>query len=116
MQFDCELPEDAYAELSRPKRPVILGRPVYQPPERSGIFKWVGGFALCAIILAAVVGHYSEGSKTPAAFISSGTFLHRNGLGDRVRLHVARLQSIQWEDRRTAPQRPLDAGCADPAV
>jgi hypothetical protein len=63
--FDCELPENARSELMRPKRPVILGRPVYQPPGRSGILKWVGRFALCAIILAGAIGHYSQGLKTP---------------------------------------------------
>jgi hypothetical protein len=63
--FDCELPENARSELMRPKRPVILGRPVYQPLGRSGILKWVGGFALCAIILAGAIGHYSQGLKTP---------------------------------------------------
>jgi hypothetical protein len=59
-QYDTILPPDARSELVRPSRPAILRRPIYQPSDRSGILKWVGGFALVAIILAAVVGHYSS--------------------------------------------------------
>jgi hypothetical protein len=52
--------------MLKPKRPAILRRPVYQPPARSGVLKWAGAFALCVIILAGVVGHYSQSLKTPA--------------------------------------------------
>jgi hypothetical protein len=65
IQFDCELPENARSELLRPKHPAILGWPVYQP-ACAGIFKWVGGFAICAILLAGVIGHYSQSLKPPA--------------------------------------------------
>jgi hypothetical protein len=65
IQFDCELPENARSELLRPKHPAILGWHVYQP-ACAGIFKGVGGFALCAILLSGVIGHYSQGLKAPA--------------------------------------------------
>jgi hypothetical protein len=65
--YDTILPPDARSELLQPKRPAILHRPLYQPPERSGILKWAGGFLLCAIILAGVIGHYSQSLKTPLA-------------------------------------------------
>jgi hypothetical protein len=73
-QYDTVLPPDARAEMFKPKRPAILHRPVhrpvhqpiYQPPERPGILKWAGGFALAAIILTGVIGHYLGTVKTPA--------------------------------------------------
>jgi hypothetical protein len=54
--------------MLKPKRPAILRRPVprYQSPDRSGILKWAGAFALVAIILAGVIGHYSQGLKQSA--------------------------------------------------
>jgi hypothetical protein len=66
IQFDCELPKEARTGLTRPKRPAILRRPVYQPPGRSSILKWVGGFALSVILLAGAIGHYSQSLKPPA--------------------------------------------------
>jgi hypothetical protein len=65
-RYDTVLPEEAYAELRRPKRPVILGQPVYQQPEHSGILKWVVGFALCVIILAGMLVNYSVQRNTQA--------------------------------------------------
>jgi hypothetical protein len=66
IQFDCELPENARSELLRPKHPVILGWPVYQPPECSGTLKWVTGFALCVILLVGMLANYSQSRKVPA--------------------------------------------------
>jgi hypothetical protein len=65
--FDTELPPDVRAELKAPpqERPVILERPIYQPTNRSGIFKWGGGLALCAIILAGTIANYSGSPKAP---------------------------------------------------
>jgi hypothetical protein len=34
--------------------------------EHPGALKWIGGFALCAIILAGVIGHYSGSHNAPA--------------------------------------------------
>jgi hypothetical protein len=62
-QFDCELPPDARQEMFKPKRPVILGRPVYQPPDRSGLFKWVIGFGFVAIILAGTIANHLNQQK-----------------------------------------------------
>jgi hypothetical protein len=57
--FDCELPSDARAEMLKSRRPVILHRPLHQPPDRSGILKWAGAIALVAIILADVIGLFA---------------------------------------------------------
>jgi hypothetical protein len=65
-QYDTVLPPDARAEFFIPKRSVILGRTSSQREYQFGIFKWVGGFALCAIILAGVIAHHSQSLKTPA--------------------------------------------------
>jgi hypothetical protein len=66
--YDIILPLDARQEMLKPKRPAILRRPLYRypAPERSGILKWAGAFALCAIILAGVIGHYSQSVNAPA--------------------------------------------------
>jgi hypothetical protein len=66
--YDTILPPDARQEMLKPKRPAILRRPLYRypAPARSGILKWAGAFALCAIILAGVIGHYSQSVKAPA--------------------------------------------------
>jgi hypothetical protein len=63
--FDTVLPPDARAEILQSKRPAILERPLYQPPNRSGIFKWAGGFALCTIILAGTIANYLGSPKAP---------------------------------------------------
>jgi hypothetical protein len=61
-QFDTVLPPDAYAELQRPKRPALLRRPVYRNlvTDRSGLWKWIGAFVLTVILLAGVIGHYTQ--------------------------------------------------------
>jgi hypothetical protein len=64
--YDCELPEDARRELGKPKRAAILRRPPVI--EHSGIWKWVVGFAICVVILAGAIGHYTQQQKhAPAA-------------------------------------------------
>jgi hypothetical protein len=67
-RFECELPQDVRRELGKPKRPAILRRPPM--PERSGIWKWIGVFALTLIVLAGVIGHYTQQQQqqqSPAA-------------------------------------------------
>jgi hypothetical protein len=67
--FDIELPPEARSELLQPKRPVILGRSSPRrgdhQREHSGVLKWAATFMLCAVLLAGVIGHYSQGPKAP---------------------------------------------------
>jgi hypothetical protein len=75
--YECELPEDVWRELGKPKRAAILRRPPV--PEHSGIWKWIGAFALTVIILAGVIGHYAQwvsttgGKPQPSAAIAKPT-------------------------------------------
>jgi hypothetical protein len=64
-RFECELPQDVRRELGKPKRPAILRRPPV--PEHSDILKWIGAFALTVIVLAGVIGHYTQQQQSPAA-------------------------------------------------
>jgi hypothetical protein len=44
----------------------LIKQPALQQPDRSGVLKWAGALMLVAIILAGVIGHYSQGLKVPA--------------------------------------------------
>jgi hypothetical protein len=63
--FDTELPPDARSELIRPRRPVILHRPVYEPPDRSGILKWADSILVVAILLIGVITNHQQNERAP---------------------------------------------------
>ena len=72
--FDCELPDDVReqleksapnlnekrSEFARPKRPRILERPLYQPPNRGGILKLAAAVAIPTLILVCVISSWQR--------------------------------------------------------